>query len=123
MHEPVRILSNTMKFLKIGVIAIVVAALLFAAQQSGILTLLTDVEGLQSWIAEFGPVGYLVFALLFIFACVFMLPGSALDDCRGYCFWSGCRRPAGTAFRHPGRHDGIYRRTIPAAECDTEKVW
>ena len=75
-----------MKFVKFGIIAAVVAALLFAAQQTGILELLTDVEGLQNWIAGFGPMGYLVYVLLYIFACIFMLPGSAFTIVAGIAF-------------------------------------
>ena len=75
-----------MKFVKFGIIAAVVAALFFGAQQTGILELLTDVEGLQSWIAGFGPMGYLVYVVLYIFACVFMLPGSAFTIVAGIAF-------------------------------------
>lgn len=75
-----------MKLVKIGVIAAVVAALLFVANQTGILALLTDVEGLQAWIAGFGPMGYLVYVLLYVFACVFMLPGSAFTIVAGIAF-------------------------------------
>ena len=75
-----------MKFVKFGIIAAVVAALLFVASQTGILALLTDVEGLQTWIAGFGPMGYLVYVLLYIFACVFMLPGSAFTIVAGIAF-------------------------------------
>ncbi|AMO58386.1 membrane protein [Endozoicomonas montiporae] len=75
-----------MKFVKIGLIAAVIAALLFVAQQTGILALLTDVEGLQSWIASFGAMGYVVYALVYIVACVLMLPGSALTIVAGIAF-------------------------------------
>ena len=75
-----------MKFVKTGVIAAAVAALLFAAQQTGILALLTDIQGLQEWIAGFGAMGYVVYALVYIFACVLMLPGSALTIVAGIAF-------------------------------------
>ncbi|WP_413112008.1 TVP38/TMEM64 family protein [Thaumasiovibrio sp. DFM-14] len=75
-----------MKFIKIAIIAAVVAALLFAAKQTGILDLLTDVEGLQNWIAGFGPMGYAVFVLVYIVSCIFLLPGSALTIVAGIAF-------------------------------------
>ncbi|MET4696282.1 TVP38/TMEM64 family protein [Endozoicomonas lisbonensis] len=75
-----------MKFVKIGLIAAVIAALLFVAQQTGVLALLTDVEGLQNWIAGFGAMGYVVYAIVYIFACVLMLPGSALTIVAGIAF-------------------------------------
>ena len=75
-----------MKFVKFGLIAAVVAALIFAAQQTGVLALLTDVEGLQNWIAGFGAMGYVVYTLVYIFACVLMLPGSALTIVAGIAF-------------------------------------
>ncbi|WP_257267279.1 TVP38/TMEM64 family protein [Endozoicomonas sp. ONNA2] len=75
-----------MKFLKPGIAVVVIALLMFAAKESGVLSLLTDVEGLQAWIAGFGPVGYVVFALLYIFSCIFMLPGSALTIVAGIAF-------------------------------------
>ena len=75
-----------MKFLKIGAIAAVAVILIFAAKQTGILSLLTDVQGLQAWIADFGPLGYVVFGLLYIFSCLLMLPGSALTIVAGIAF-------------------------------------
>lgn len=75
-----------MKFVKFGVIAAVIAGLLFAAQQTGLLAMITDVEALQNWIGGFGAMGYVVFVLLFVFACVFLLPGSAFTIVAGIAF-------------------------------------
>ena len=75
-----------MKFIKIGLIGLVIAALIYGTQQTGVLALLTDVEGLQHWIAGFGSLGYAMFVLLYIFSCVFMLPGSALTIVAGIAF-------------------------------------
>lgn len=75
-----------MKFAKIGLILMVIAATIFAAKQTGLLALLTDVRGLQQWISSLGATGYLVFIGLFVFACVFMLPGSAFTVAAGIAF-------------------------------------
>ncbi|MDD7908851.1 MULTISPECIES: TVP38/TMEM64 family protein [Pseudovibrio] len=75
-----------MKYVYIVIAAIVVAALIYAAKQTGMLALLTDVQGLQAWISSFGAWSYIVFFLAFIAACVFMLPGSAFTIVAGIAF-------------------------------------
>ncbi|KXF81580.1 TVP38/TMEM64 family protein [Enterovibrio coralii] len=75
-----------MKFLKIGIGLLVVALALFAAKQSGILEIITDIKSLQEWIASFGALGYIVFVAAFVFACVFLLPGSAFTIVAGIVF-------------------------------------
>ncbi|EOD79777.1 membrane protein [Grimontia sp. AD028] len=75
-----------MKFLKIGLIVAVIAAVLFAAKQSGILEIITDIQSLQAWIASFGAMGYVVFLIAYVFACIFMLPGSAFTIVAGIVF-------------------------------------
>ncbi|CZF86087.1 TVP38/TMEM64 family protein [Grimontia marina] len=75
-----------MKFLKIGLIIAVIAAVLFAAKQSGILEIITDIQSLQAWIASFGAMGYVVFLIAYVFACIFMLPGSAFTIVAGIVF-------------------------------------
>ena len=75
-----------MKFVKLGIAAIVVAALVMILRQTGLLALLTDVEGLQTWISSFGALGYLIYMLIYVLACVFMLPGSALTIVAGIAF-------------------------------------
>ena len=80
------LLGLQMKFAKIGLIVMVIAATIFAAKQTDLLALLTDVRGLQQWISSLGTTGYLVFVGLFVFACVFMLPGSAFTVAAGIAF-------------------------------------
>jgi uncharacterized membrane protein YdjX (TVP38/TMEM64 family) len=75
-----------MKFVKIALIALAIALVIFVAKQTGILEIITDIRSLQEWIASFGVWGYAVFVLAFVFACVFMLPGSAFTIVAGIVF-------------------------------------
>ncbi|CAH0535166.1 hypothetical protein VST7929_02827 [Vibrio stylophorae] len=75
-----------MKFLKLALVAVVIAAAIFAAKQTGMLEIITDIDRLQSWIAGFGVWGYAVFIAAFVFACVFLLPGSAFTIVAGIVF-------------------------------------
>jgi uncharacterized membrane protein YdjX (TVP38/TMEM64 family) len=75
-----------MKFVKIIIAIAVVALLGYTAKQSGILEIITDIKSLQDWIAGFGALGYLVFILAFVAACVFLLPGSAFTIVAGIVF-------------------------------------
>lgn len=75
-----------MKFVKILLAVAAIAAIVFGAKQTGLLEIITDINSLQSWIAGFGVWGYLVFVLAFVFACVFMLPGSAFTIVAGIVF-------------------------------------
>ncbi|WP_047043011.1 TVP38/TMEM64 family protein [Vibrio mexicanus] len=75
-----------MKFAKIALIALAIALVIFVAKQTGILEIITDIRSLQEWIAGFGVWGYAVFVLAFVFACVFMLPGSAFTIVAGIVF-------------------------------------
>lgn len=75
-----------MKYVYIALAIIAIAVLGYFAKQTGILDLLRDVEGLQAWISSFGAWSYIVFILVFIAACVFMLPGSALTIVAGIAF-------------------------------------
>ncbi|WP_407330738.1 TVP38/TMEM64 family protein [Enterovibrio sp. 27052020O] len=75
-----------MKFVKIGLFALAIAAIIFVAKQTGILEIITDIKSLQAWIAGFGAMGYVVFIAAFVFACVFLLPGSAFTIVAGIVF-------------------------------------
>ncbi|MGL6315784.1 TVP38/TMEM64 family protein [Vibrio sp. WXL103] len=75
-----------MKIVKILAAILAVAAVIFGAKQTGLLEIITDISRLQAWIAGFGLWGYLVFVLAFVFACVFMLPGSAFTIVAGIVF-------------------------------------
>lgn len=75
-----------MKIVKILLAVLVIAAVIFGAKQTGLLEIITDIRSLQEWIAGFGIWGYLVFVAAFVFACVFMLPGSAFTIVAGIVF-------------------------------------
>jgi len=73
---------------RIAILVVVIAAVIFAAGQFGIIEQLTDVEGLRSWIQDLGAIGYLAYVLLYILAAVFMLPASAITIVAGITFGS-----------------------------------
>ncbi|GAL11260.1 DedA family inner membrane protein YdjX [Vibrio astriarenae] len=75
-----------MKIVKILLAVLAIAAVIFGAKQTGLLEIITDIRSLQEWIAGFGIWGYLVFVAAFVFACVFMLPGSAFTIVAGIVF-------------------------------------
>ena len=75
-----------MKYRKILLIVAVVAATIFIAKQTGLLVLISDVQGLQLWISSLGAIGYLVFIGLFVISCVLLLPGSAFTIVAGIAF-------------------------------------
>lgn len=104
-----------MKFVKIALIVAVVAIALFAAKQTGILEIITDIKSLQDWIASFGVWGYAVFVAAFVFACVFLLPGSAFTIVAGIVFGPYQRWRIGAVFRNAWRSGSIYRGALPAS--------
>ncbi|MGR5252498.1 TVP38/TMEM64 family protein [Vibrio astriarenae] len=75
-----------MKYVKILLAVLAIAAVIFGAKQTGLLEIITDIRSLQEWIAGFGIWGYLVFVAAFVFACIFMLPGSAFTIVAGIVF-------------------------------------
>ncbi len=75
-----------MKYIKILLIVAVVAAAIVIAKQTGLLVLISDVQGLQLWISSLGAIGYLVFIGLFVIACILLLPGSAFTIVAGIAF-------------------------------------
>lgn len=75
-----------MKFVKILLAVLAVAAILFGAKESGILAIITDVNSLQEWINSFGTMGVVIFLVAYVFACVFLLPGSAFTIAAGIIF-------------------------------------
>lgn len=74
------------KTIRIGLLLLALAAVTWLISDSELLGLLGDVESLQAWIASFGLLGYIVFMLIYVAACVFMLPGSALTVTAGIVF-------------------------------------
>ncbi|MGR5542992.1 TVP38/TMEM64 family protein, partial [Vibrio campbellii] len=59
-----------MKYVKILLAVLAIAAVIFGAKQTGLLEIITDIRSLQEWIAGFGIWGYLVFVAAFVFACI-----------------------------------------------------
>ncbi|RKD29019.1 TVP38/TMEM64 family protein [Thermohalobacter berrensis] len=58
----------------------------FVAWKTGLVEKIQDVEAMQAFFKSFGIWGYLVFILVFIASCVFMLPGSMLTIIAGIAF-------------------------------------
>jgi uncharacterized membrane protein YdjX (TVP38/TMEM64 family) len=79
-------LGENMKFVKILAAAAALIAIVFGAKQTGMLEIITDINSLQAWIAGFGALGYVVFVIAYVFACVFLLPGSAFTIVAGIVF-------------------------------------
>lgn len=112
-----------MKFVKIALIVAVVAIALFAAKQTGILEIITDIKSLQDWIASFGVWGYAVFIAAFVFACVFLLPGSAFTIVAGIVFGPIKGGILALFSGNAWCGGGIHRGTFPTAQHHHEKVW
>ena len=71
---------------KLLIVALVIAVGFFIAWKTGLVSKIQDVEAMQAFFNSFGVWGYLVFILVFIAACVFMLPGSMLTIIAGIAF-------------------------------------
>jgi len=71
---------------KLIIVALIIGLGFFAAWKTGLVSKIQDVEAMQSFFKSFGIWGYLVFILVFIAACVFMLPGSMLTIIAGIAF-------------------------------------
>lgn len=56
------------------------------ALKTGIVEKIQDVEAMQNFFDSFGVWGYLVFILVYVASCVFMLPGSMLTIIAGIVF-------------------------------------
>lgn len=71
---------------KLIVAVLVIAIGFFIAWKTGLVSKIQDVEAMQAFFKSFGVWGYLVFILVFIASCVFMLPGSMLTIIAGIAF-------------------------------------
>ncbi|QEK12978.1 TVP38/TMEM64 family protein [Crassaminicella thermophila] len=65
---------------------LIIAIGFFIAWKTGVVSKIQDVEAMQAFFKSFGIWGYLVFILVFIASCVFMLPGSMLTIVAGIAF-------------------------------------
>ncbi len=71
---------------KLVIVILVIAVGFFLAWRTGLVSKIQDVEAMQLFFKSFGVWGYLVFILVYIAACVFMLPGSMLTIIAGIAF-------------------------------------
>lgn len=71
---------------KLIVALLVIAIGFFIAWKTGLVGKIQDVEAMQIFFKSFGIWGYLIFILVYIAACVFMLPGSMLTIIAGIAF-------------------------------------
>ncbi|SKC90934.1 TVP38/TMEM64 family protein [Maledivibacter halophilus] len=71
---------------KLIIAVLVIAIGFFIAWKIGLVSKIQDVQAMQSFFKSFGILGYLVFVLVFIASCVFMLPGSMLTIIAGIAF-------------------------------------
>ncbi len=78
--------KKKVNIVKILIILLVIAGIVFALYQSGLISFLTDIDALQSWFAELGFIGYIAYILLYIVVAVFMIPGSAFTIVAGITF-------------------------------------
>lgn len=72
--------------LKLVMAVLVIALGFFIAWKTGLVAKIQDVDAMQAFFKSFGIWGYLVFILVFIACCVFMLPGSMMTIIAGIAF-------------------------------------
>jgi uncharacterized membrane protein YdjX (TVP38/TMEM64 family) len=72
--------------IKLIAVILIIGLGFFVAWKTGIVEKIQDVETMQSFLKSFGVWGYVVFVLIFIASCVFMLPGSMLTIIAGIAF-------------------------------------
>lgn len=72
--------------LKLLAAILVIGIGFFIAWKTGLVEKIQDVQAMQAFFKSFGVWGYLIFILVFIAACVFMLPGSMLTIIAGIAF-------------------------------------
>lgn len=71
------------KIIKVIVLLIVIAALIFSAKLFNLQQVFKDI---LAWISELGPLAGVIFVFIYIAACVFLLPGSILTLGAGVVF-------------------------------------
>jgi len=78
--------GNKSNLIKLIIAVLVIGLGFFIAWKTGLVSKIQDVEAMQEFFKSFGVWGYLIFILVFIAACVFMLPGSMLTIVAGMAF-------------------------------------
>lgn len=72
--------------IKLIVVVLIIGLGFFIAWRTGLVEKIKDVEAMQEFFKSYGFLGYLIFILVFIASCVFMLPGSMLTIIAGIAF-------------------------------------
>lgn len=78
--------KNNNGMIKLLIAISIIAIGFFIAYKTGVVEKIQDVDAMQEFFKSFGIWGYLIFILVFIAACVFMLPGSMLTIIAGIVF-------------------------------------
>lgn len=78
--------KNNNGMIKLLIAISIIAIGFFVAYKTGVVQKIQDVDAMQEFFKSFGIWGYLIFILVFIAACVFMLPGSMLTIIAGIAF-------------------------------------
>lgn len=72
--------------IKLIAVILIIGVGFFVAWKTGLIEKIQDVEAMQSFFRSYGFLGYLIFVLVYIVSCVFMLPGSMLTIVAGIAF-------------------------------------
>lgn len=72
--------------IKLIAVVLIIGLGFFIAWRTGLVEKIKDVEAMQEFFKSYGFLGYLIFILVFIGSCVFMLPGSMLTIIAGIAF-------------------------------------
>jgi len=72
--------------LKTIVSILIILTVAILGYRLGLVSKLKDIKLMQQWIKSFGALSYLVYIIIYCFACVFMLPGAILTIVAGIAF-------------------------------------
>lgn len=72
--------------LKLIIAVLVIAIGFFIAWKTGTVEKLQDVDAMQAFFKSYGIFGYLIFVLIYIVCCIFMIPGSMMTIVAGIAF-------------------------------------
>lgn len=88
MAQEIKQQEKKNEFLKIGLIVVVFATIIFGLYKAGIFELLTieNMQNLKKWIAEFGAAGPIIYIFIYIIAALFFLPGTPIALLAGIAF-------------------------------------
>lgn len=74
------------KKLRLVIIVVVLAAVFYAVYASGLIDILKDFDKFKALIEDAGPLGYVIYILIFIIAAIFSLPASVITITGGIVF-------------------------------------